>query len=158
MIFLNLTIALAMQTNPLLHFFLRDLDKTISEIEAFPTESSLWRVTGEVKNPAGTLGVHLAGNLQHFIGALLGGTGYVRNRDWEFSARDVPKKVVVASLRDARNVLEEILSKMTEQQLMGLYPDNHFGENRTNLFVLLTLLTHLNYHLGQINYLRRCLS
>jgi hypothetical protein len=147
-----------MQTQPLLHFFLRDLDKTISEIEAFPTEESLWRVVGEVKNPAGNLGLHLAGNLLHFIGATLGDTGYVRNRDWEFSARDLPKKEVVASLDAARLVLVEILSKMSEQQLIELYPSSHFGENRTNLFALLTLLTHLNYHLGQINYLRRGLG
>lgn len=144
-----------MQTQTFLHFYLRDIDKLIGEIEAFPTEASLWVIDGDVKNPAGTLGLHIAGNLQHFFGAVLGQTGYVRNRDLEFSARGVPKKDIVADLTKAREVVEDVLNNMSDAQLTGIFPADHFGENRSTQHALLHLLAHLNYHLGQVNYLRR---
>lgn len=144
-----------MQTQTFLHFFLRDLDKVAAEIEAFPSEESLWLTGGEVKNPAGTLALHIAGNLQHFFGAVLGDTGYVRDRDAEFSRRNVPKTEFLADLHAARKAVSEVLENMNDAQLADIYPTSHFGENRSNLFVFLTLLTHLNYHLGQLNYLRR---
>jgi uncharacterized damage-inducible protein DinB len=147
-----------MQTQTFLHFFLRDLDKLIAEIEAFPSEESLWRIGGDVKNSAGTLGLHLAGNLQHFFGAVLGGTGYVRDRDLEFSAKNVSKKEILADLQTARKVVEQVLGNMSDAQLNGVFPANHFGENRSTLHALLHLLSHLSYHLGQVNYLRRLVA
>jgi len=147
-----------MQTQTFLNFYLRDLDKLRAEIEAFPDEESLWKIAGDVKNPAGTLALHLAGNLQHFFGAILGGTGYVRNRDLEFSARNIPKTEVLANVQAARKVVEQVLGNMTDAQLNDVFPDKHFGENRSNLHALLHLLTHLNYHLGQVNYVRRILN
>lgn len=147
-----------MQTQTLLHFFLRDLDKLIAEIEAFPSEESLWRIGGDVKNPAGTLGLHLAGNLQHFFGAVLGGTGYVRNRDLEFSARNVAKKEITAGLQTAREVVAKVLENMNDAQLSANFPADHFGANRSTLHAMLHLLSHLSYHLGQVNYLRRLIT
>lgn len=141
-----------------LHFFLRDIDKFIAEIEAFPSDESLWLAGGDVKNPAGTLGLHIAGNLQHFIGAVLGGTGYVRNRDLEFSARGVAKEDILAELQTARSVVAEVMGKMDDAQLAGIFPADHFGENRSTLHALSHLLSHLSYHLGQVNYLRRLLA
>ncbi len=139
-------------------FFLRDLDKLMAEMEAFPSEQSLWSTGGDVKNPAGNLGLHIAGNLQHFIGAVLGGTGYVRDREREFSEKNVPRSDILAKLTSAKKVVEAVLGKMDDAQLAEVYPANHFGEGRSNLFVLLTLLAHLGYHLGQVNYLRRLVA
>ena len=139
-------------------FFLRDLDKLMAEMEEFPSEQSLWRTGGDVKNPAGNLGLHIAGNLHHFIGALLGGTGYVRDRDREFSEKNVPRAEILAQLESTKKVMEVVLGAMSDAQLADVYPANHFGEGRSNLFVLLTLLAHLAYHLGQVNYLRRLVA
>lgn len=137
------------------HFFLRNLDKLIAEIEAFPSEESLWHTAGDVTNPAGTLALHIAGNLQHFVGALLGHTGYVRDRDREFSARYVPRADILAGLHTTRNIVDQVLGQMDDQRCGEVYPSGHFGENRSIRHALLQLLSHLNYHLGQVNYLRR---
>lgn len=147
-----------MQTQTFLHFYLRDIDKLMAEIEAFPSEESLWRTGGDVKNAAGTLGLHMAGNLQHFFGAVLGGTGYVRRRDLEFSARGVAKAEILAGLQTARDVVAGVLENMTDAQLSEVFPADHFGENRSTLHALLHLQAHLSYHLGQVNYLRRLVS
>ena len=146
-----------MQMQTFLHFFLRDLDKFIAETQAFPSEESLWMTSGDVNNPAGTLALHIAGNLQHFIGAELGKTGYVRQREREFSAHAVPKSELVAGLLEARAVVEKVLGSLDDTQLTAVFPSDHFGENRSTQHALLHLLAHLNYHLGQLNYLRRML-
>ena len=147
-----------MQIQAFSHFFLRDLDKCIAEVEAFPDEASLWRIAGDVKNPAGTLALHLAGNLQHFIGAILGQTGYVRDREREFSARGISGKELTDGLKTTRQVVEETLGNLSDERLAEVFPASHFGEGRTTAHALLHLLAHLNYHLGQLNYLRRLVA
>ena len=146
------------QMDTFLHFYLRDIDKFIAETEAFPTEESLWVTGGDVKNPAGTLGLHIAGNLQHFIGSVLGGTGYVRQRELEFSLRGVPKSDILDGLHTARKVVETVFSNMSDAHLNAVFPADHFGENRSTLHALLHLQAHLSYHLGQLNYLRRLVA
>ena len=147
-----------MQMQTFLHFFLRDLDKFIAETQAFPSEESLWLTGGDVNNPAGTLALHIAGNLRHFIGAELGKTGYVRQREREFSSRGIPKSELVEGLLAARAVVEKVLGALDDAQLSAVFPSEHFGENRSTQHALLHLLAHLNYHLGQLNYLRRMLG
>lgn len=139
-------------------FFLRDIDKFVAEINAFPDEESLWQLRGQIANCAGTLGLHIAGNLQHFIGALLGGSGYVRQRDLEFSARNVPRAEILTQLGAARQIVERVFSTLPDERLDEPFPDPHFGAGRSVAGGLLHLLAHLNYHLGQLNYLRRCMA
>ena len=67
----------------------RDLRALRREIESFGDESDVWRVPPGISNSAGTLALHLAGNIQYYIGTVLGGTGYLRDRDAEFALRDV---------------------------------------------------------------------
>ena len=78
--------------NTLLQLFQRDLEKLKTEISSYKDEKKIWVISGEVKNSAGNLCLHLCGNLQHFIGAVLGNSGYVRNRDAEFTRKNVPVK------------------------------------------------------------------
>ncbi len=141
----------------LFQFFLRDLNKVKEEISLYKNEDDLWRVKGDIKNSAGTLTLHLIGNLRHFIGAQLGNTGYVRQRDKEFSDRDVPRKTLLKELDEVIAVLNDVLPKIKDADLDKEYPIKFLEEKRTLGYILLTLSTHLNYHLGQINYHRRLL-
>ena len=79
----------------------RDLKALRRELEAYDDERGLWAMPKGVSNSAGTLAMHLAGNLRAFIGAQLGGTGYVRDRDAEFNRRDVPRSELLAQLGEA---------------------------------------------------------
>lgn len=142
------------------HFYLRDLDKLIAEIEAYPDDASVWQVQGTIANSAGTLALHIAGNLQHFIGALIGGTGYVRDREYEFSARNLPRQTLIEGLQTARAVVDKVLCSMTDSDLSRPIPtgNHHFGPDATLIQGLIHLQAHLAYHLGQVNYLRRGLQ
>ncbi|WP_253404035.1 DinB family protein [Pontibacter sp. HSC-36F09] len=136
----------------------RDLDKLYKEIQAFEQEENLWKVKGHVTNPAGNLCLHLVGNLNTYIGAILGQSGYVRNRDAEFSLRNIPKKELLEQITKVKHTVARTLAHLTPEQLQESYPEQVLGYEMTVSFFLLHLCGHLNYHLGQINYLRRMLE
>lgn len=136
-------------------FYERDLRKLIEEINLFQNEEDLWKTVGSVKNPAGNLALHIIGGLNLLIGANLAKTGYVRNRDLEFTQRGVPRKDLVAGLEAVVALVNKTLESLS---LDGEYPMPFDGAKRSNNYLLIQLLGHLNYHTGQVNYLRRILE
>jgi uncharacterized damage-inducible protein DinB len=142
----------------LLKILERDLEKLRQEIEAYPDEESVWSVLPGTSNSAGNLCLHLAGNLQHFIGAVLGGSGYLRDREAEFSTRYLPKDRLLKEVDAARSEVVSTLSGLDPDQLAERYPVEVFGHPMTVEYFLIHLTAHLNYHLGQVNYHRRLLA
>ncbi len=138
--------------------FLRDLEKLKTEITTFKDEKNIWKISGDVKNSAGNLCLHLCGNLKHFVGATIGNTGYVRMRDEEFSRKNVPLNELLKEIDVTKKVVENTLSELKEEELVKTFPINVFGYEMTTGYFLAHLTTHLNYHLGQINYHRRLLD
>lgn len=142
----------------LLEFFERDLNKLYSEIELYENESQLWIVKEGIGNSAGNLCLHLIGNLRHFIGAILGKSGYVRERDKEFTLKNIPKKDLLDAIMDTKSLVIKILSNVNPNDLDKNYPIEKHDKIVTNENMLIHLFGHLNYHLGQINYHRRLLA
>jgi len=138
--------------------FDRDLTLLHQEIEAYPNEESLWAVSGNIKNSGGNLCLHLCGNLQHFVGTVLGNTGYVRNREAEFAVKNIPKVKLLEEIDSTRKAVSATLQKLNSSALEETYPIQVFGEPMTVNFFLIHLATHLTYHRGQINYHRRLLA
>lgn len=125
------------------------------EISLYKNEDDLWKVQGEIKNSGGNLALHLIGNLNHFIGSILGKTGYVRNRDVEFSLKNIPKEKLIEEINSMKELVINVLNKISDAELDQNFPQEFQGKTRLLSEVLLILITHLNYHLGQINYHRR---
>ena len=144
--------------NDLKTVFIHALAHLDNEIKQRQHADEPSKITGDITNSAGNLTLHLAGSLNHFIGAQLGKTGYVRDRDNEFVLRDVHRDVLIRMIAETRSVLEQSFDSLKEEDLGKIFPLSTFGENRTNGYALLVLSGHLNYHLGQINYLRRFFS
>ena len=142
----------------LMKLFKRDLEKLKTEIDSYKEEKKLWEISGEIKNSTGNLCMHLCGNLQHFIGNILGNSGYVRNREAEFSTKDIQKEKLLDEINVTAKVVEKTISELKEDKFNEIYPVNVFGYEMTTEFFLVHLATHLNYHLGQINYHRRLLD
>ena len=138
--------------------FKSDLEKLKTEISSYNDEMNLWKISGDIKNSAGNLCLHLCGNLQHFIGAVLGNSGYVRNRDAEFSRKDVPIVELVAEIEITINIVQRSFEKLKEDDLKKTYPINAFGYEMITEYLLTNMATHFTYHLGQINYHRRLLD
>lgn len=133
----------------------RDLQKLKSEITAYENEADLWKTKEEITNSAGNLCLHLIGNLNHYIGHQLGGTDYIRNRPLEFSDKNVPKAILIKKIEATRLMLQAILPNISSELLHQNHTEEFYGGNDTNEFFLIHLLSHLNYHLGQVNYHRR---
>ena len=134
------------------NFYERDIRKLIEEVCLFKNEEDLWRIQGSVKNPAGNLALHIIGGLSYLIGTTLAQTGYVRNRDQEFICKGVERKILVTQLEELIPMIKETLNAL---QMEAEYPLIFDDMKRSNNYVLLQLLLHLNYHLGQVNYIRR---
>jgi hypothetical protein len=135
--------------------FNRDLLKLKQEIESYNDQSKLWYVEKGISNCAGNLCLHLIGNLNHFIGATIGNTGYVRNRELEFSQKNIPADELVNRINDTVIVIENALDKLSDDILREDFPLLYNNEKVSTMHMLTHLLTHLDYHLGQINYYRR---
>ncbi len=147
-----------MLTNILIELYERDLNKLKDEVSQYSIESDIWKMGGEIPNSAGNLALHLVGNLKHFIGAVLGSTGYVRDRDLEFSDDAVPRDLLIAGILEAKAVVTDTLAKLSPDDLERTYPIEVFGKPMTTAYFLVHLAAHLNYHLGQIDYHRRLLA
>jgi uncharacterized damage-inducible protein DinB len=142
----------------LIQIFDRDIDKLKLEIESFKDEGNLWITSGSISNSAGNLCLHLIGNLNHFIGAVIGESGYVRNREAEFNSKNIDSAKLIKMIRDTRDEVSSALKNFDESKLSSVYPIQVFGYDMTYEYFLLHLNTHLSYHLGQINYLRRIID
>ncbi len=142
----------------LIEIFERDLNKLIAEINLYKDENNLWVVKEGISNSAGNLCLHLMGNLNHFIGAVLGNSGYVREREKEFSLKNIPRKDLVSSINATAIVVKNTLLKLSAADFENNFALEVFGKPLTTGFFMLHLATHLNYHLGQINYHRRLLD
>jgi uncharacterized damage-inducible protein DinB len=137
---------------------IRDLNTLRNEISSFEKEENLWKILPGIKNPAGILCSHICGNLNHFIGAMLGNSGYIRNRDNEFTQTGISKDNLIGLIDQTVKMIHESFTVITNELLQQKYPAPFAGKEVNTGVLLLILITHLSYHLGQINYLRRILN
>lgn len=138
--------------------FNRDLNKLKTEIGSYQNETKIWSIDKTIANSAGNLCLHLIGNLNTYIGAQIGKTNYVRNRELEFSQKDLPQAELIAKIESTIIVVNNALDQLTDEELKKEYPILVFETKTSTEFLLTHLTTHLAYHLGQINYHRRLLD
>ncbi|MCW5906429.1 MAG: DUF1572 family protein [Chitinophagales bacterium] len=136
----------------------RDLLKLKEELLLYTNEEVVWHTAKGISNSAGNLCLHLIGNLNHFIGATLGGTGYVRNRPAEFETKYVPRETLLKEIDNTLAIVKNTMQQVTDEELQKEFPLELAGKKYLTGFFLLHLTTHLSYHLGQINYHRRLLA
>ena len=140
------------------HIMVRELRGMKNELLAYQDEGDIWRSVPGLPNTAGTVALHVAGNLQHFVGAQLGKSGYVRDREAEFGRRDVPVSEMVKELDRTVAALDAAFAKLEEEAMDRPFPQEIAGVRPTVGEFLVHLVAHLAYHLGQIDYHRRCVT
>jgi len=143
--------------NYLTDLLVRQLTALKDELLKFKNEENIWKATDGVINSAGTLVLHLLGNMNFTVGTQLGGTGYVRNREQEFSLRDVPREKLVADIESTIEVIKTSLATVDQAKLDETYSLEMIGTHST-VWYLTYFYGHITYHLGQLNYLRRILE
>lgn len=147
-----------MLKDAIIELFERDLLQLKEQIRLYGNESDLWVVKADISNSAGNLCLHLIGNLNHFIGAVLGETGYIRDRDFEFAAKDVPRALLLARIDETIEVVKNTLQQLPDDCFEDNFPVEKRGQIVKMDHMLVHLYGHLSYHLGQINYHRRLIG
>jgi|SRR5882672_8756916 len=145
-------------THPVKALLLRELATLRRELEAYPDERQIWALPPGLPNSAGTLTLHLAGNIQHFIGARLGHTGYVRDRAAEFDRRDVPRSELIAEVDATEHAVSRGFAALTPEVLKADFPDVMMGHVYQTEDFIIHLATHCGFHLGQVDYHRRAVT
>lgn len=145
-------------TEELRRTFARDLAAMRREVEAYSRAGDLWANAPGIVNSGGNLALHVAGNLRHFVGVVLGGTDYERDRDAEFEAHDVPNSDVITALDAAADAVDRTLPTLSPEALDAPYPLDVGGAQLSTRQFLVHLATHLAFHLGQLDYHRRLVT
>jgi uncharacterized damage-inducible protein DinB len=144
-----------MITSILITLFEKELDKLKEELAAYEQDDQVWKTAEGISNSGGNLCLHLTGNLQHYIGATLAETGYIRNREAEFKLKNIPRHKLLEEVDNARQVVTDTLEQLSKKELETEYPIQVTDEPMSTQAFLIYLLKHLSYHIGQINYHRR---
>jgi hypothetical protein len=142
----------------LAELYRRDLTRLMQELQAFSDHEALWQIAPGVSNSAGNLTLHLEGNLREYIGRQLGHIPYTRQRNLEFSLRDIPAAELIQRIEGVKETVPGIVAGLTPTELQSTYPEMVFGTPISTQQLLMSLYGHLNYHMGQIDYLRRVLT
>ena len=133
----------------------RDLARLAQELHAFPDTASVWKTIPGVSNAAGTLALHLEGGLRHFIGMRLGRIEYTRDRPLEFSARGVERDELITRIDAVQASIPKVIAALSDADLDAIDPQNGTDKPLTTRQWLIHLYGHLNYHVGQVDYIRR---
>jgi uncharacterized damage-inducible protein DinB len=136
----------------------RELRALARELESYPDDAAVWRTFPGVLNSAGTLVLHLTGNIQHYVGVVLGGTEYRRDRAAEFARRDVPRRELAAEIERTIAAVRGALPHLAEDALHDDYPQAVADRTVATDEFLLHLVSHLSWHLGQVDYHRRMVT
>jgi hypothetical protein len=135
--------------------YARDLTRLVQELRAFPGTSGIWKVAPGIANAAGTLALHLEGNLREYVGRQIGGLAYERDRPLEFSAHGVDQAELVRRIEAVREMVTRVIGGLTAAALDAPHPEPYDGRTLPVRQFLVHLYGHLNYHLGQVDYVRR---
>jgi hypothetical protein len=133
----------------------RDLDMLLQQLKSYTQESEMWQVVPGTTNSAGNLALHLCGNLRWFVGSVIGKSGYVRDREKEFADKNITLQKLENMIISCKHEVNDALKGMAPEELEKEFPHDVSGQKRSTGFLLLHLVSHFNYHLGQINYHRR---
>jgi len=136
----------------------KNLEKLKEEIVAYKNEDTIWLIDKDIANSAGNLCLHLIGNLNTYIGAEIGKTGYIRKRNLEFSSKNIPRRELLEKIEATIQIVEKAIDRIKEDELNKEYPLLVFAEKTSTGYLLVHLTVHLGYHIGQINYHRRLLD
>jgi hypothetical protein len=144
-----------MRSTDVAALYFRDLTRVVQELQAFPDTASCWATMPGVANSAGTLALHLEGNLREYIGRQLGRISFTRDRPREFSERGIAQAELISRIEGVRTMIDAVLRGLPDDVLDAAFPEPLFGPMVSTWMTLIHLNGHLNYHLGQIDYLRR---
>jgi uncharacterized damage-inducible protein DinB len=135
---------------------LETLLAAVKELATPLSEAQFWARPIEPGNSFGHLVLHLTGNISHFVGAHLGDTGYVRDREREFNdPQPPPKAEALAKLEAAVALFRRVAEALPEDRFAEPFPEKDRG---TVADMLVRVVAHFGLHRGQMSYIARMVT
>lgn len=147
-----------MITTVLIDLYSREIERLKTEITAFEADELLWKQPDAQIPAAGNTCLFIAGTLQHFIGNMIGDSGYIRNKEAEMKARNLSRERLIEEVDNTKRVVVDTLEQVTKADLQKVFPTKEFEEDVTTEYYLIHLLKNLSFHIGQIAILRSLVS
>jgi hypothetical protein len=137
--------------------YFRHLATRVERAVRSVTEEQLWTKPFSFGNSIGHLVLHLTGNLNHYIGALVAATGYVRHREHEFTDPvRYPTEELLVNFHRAVDLVVRTIESQDDAALATPVADQPPVQTRLGLF--LVCAAHMNNHIGQMSYLVQALQ
>ncbi len=102
--------------------------------------------------------LHIEGNLREYIGRQLGQLQYSRDRPLEFTAKGIRREELVGRITELSRLIPSVIRSLSPETMEMEYPEVVLEKALSTRAFLIHLYGHLNWHLGQLDYLRRTLS
>lgn len=126
------------------------LERCLNEL----SENDIWWRPNENSNSVGNLVLHLCGNAQQWIISALGGALDQRQRQAEFDERGpVPRAELIKKMREVMTEIDAVLDRLVPQDLERPIVVQGFQE--TGLSILIHVVEHFSYHVGQMAYIAK---
>ena len=121
------------------------------------TDAEIWRRPNPHSNGVGNLVLHLCGNALQWIGAGLGGDADTRKRQEEFDEKGpLPREELLSLIQKTEDTVRRVLAQVRPEDLLKMHPVQVFEEN--GLSILVHVVEHFSYHVGQISYFTKALK
>lgn len=121
------------------------------------SDQEIWDQPREQANSIANLILHLCGNINQYVISGLGKEADIRDRQKEFSSRDmIEKKNLFAKIQDTIKRAQEVISKSTATDLLSYYKIQAF--KLSGVGIIVHVVEHLSYHTGQIALLNKLLK
>ena len=121
------------------------------------TEKEIWYRPNTNSNSVGNITLHLCGNIRQWIIAGLGGHQDVRERQKEFDEQGpIPLEKLLELLIVLKKDVEVVLNNVSPKDLIEKRDVQIYQES--GLSILLHVVEHFSYHVGQVTYIVKMLK
>jgi hypothetical protein len=146
--------SLSVIQSSLADYFRVMVQERVHELVSPLSSEQIWQRPFPYGNSIGNLILHLTGNLNYYIGAQIAGTGYIRQRDLEFSDGGKPKGELLKVFDDAIQITVATIEKQSDHDWSTPYYAER-ADGSTRFAQVLACAGHAYHHVGQIIYLQR---
>lgn len=123
------------------------------------TQEQFWHNPFSYGNSVGHLVLHMTGNLNYYIGARVAETGYIRDRDREFTETEKRDKTKVMHAFDQTiAMVAATIKKQKSEDWMAAYSAEREPEAEERFMIFLRCAGHAYHHVGQLTFLSKELT
>jgi hypothetical protein len=118
------------------------------------SDDHIWLRPYPYGNSIGHLLLHLTGNLNYYIGAQIANSGYVRDREVEFTDQGrKTKEALLKAFEDTMVMVQDTIARQSAGDWTAVYSAKGLESAGDRFTAFLRCAAHIDHHVGQMIYL-----